>query len=58
MHVNPGKYPLSERIDLNDRDDVASWLVELGISEEDLLHIVDQVGTSSNNVREHVLLRR
>jgi hypothetical protein len=50
--------PLSERIDLSDSQDVASWSNELGISEVELHRIVQMVGNSSLNVREHVLLRR
>jgi hypothetical protein len=49
---------LPERIDLNDTTEVAAWIAALGVSESDLQRIVAQVGNSSDNVREHVLLRR
>lgn len=43
-----------ERIDINDRGEVAYWTEELGCSEEKLKEAVETVGTSVEKVRKYL----
>jgi hypothetical protein len=46
------------RIDLSDAEAVRAWTHKLGVSPEELALIVDNVGNHTDNVFEHLLLRR
>jgi predicted RNA-binding protein YlqC (UPF0109 family) len=47
-----------DRLDLNDLAQMKRWTRDLGVTQEELAHIVARVGNTATNIREHLLLRR
>jgi hypothetical protein len=46
--------PDSDRIDINDPDEVRNWTKSLGVSKEKLEEAVRAVGSQASKVREHL----
>jgi len=41
-------------ININDKHEIEYWSIKLGITAEDLLKIVEEVGTSSLEVKQYL----
>jgi hypothetical protein len=41
-------------ININDKHEIEYWSTKFGVSAEDLLKAVEDVGNSSINVKEHI----
>ena len=46
--------PDSDRIDINDPDEVRNWTKALGVTKEELEAAVRAAGTQASKVREHL----
>jgi hypothetical protein len=46
--------PDSDRIDLNDPDEVRNWTKSLGVTKEELQKAVEAAGTTAERVRDYL----
>ena len=49
--------PDNRRIDVNDRNELRTWMKSLNVTEDELRQAVEKVGTSANKVKEHLRTR-